>query len=92
MTPCPVCHGKGQTVGYACPGFIEMQFDCRTCAGAGHITAEQTARIERGVAERAMRFARGESQRDAAKRWGVDVAVYSRMENGLMPFPDEALP
>ena len=82
---CPHCGGRGANQGITCgPGSCEMRtHTCSTCGGSGRITPERQAKIQAGEAMRKDRISRNQTQREEAKRLGLDVVVYSRMERGL---------
>lgn len=82
---CPHCGGRGANQGIACgPGTCQMKaFTCSTCKGAGVITEYRQAKITEGEALRQDRIKRNQTQREEAKRLGLDVVTYSQMERGI---------
>lgn len=89
---CPPCNGRGYTVGIACPGARQIQVKCALCDGSGSVDSLTKYRFFRGRTMRAERVAKYETQAQAAKRLGVDVVTYSKMEQGLAPVPGEDAP
>lgn len=85
LIKCPHCGGRGSNFSIACgprkctPNYLR----CSTCQGSGSITPERQEKIKAGEAMRKDRIKRNQTQREEAKRLGVDVVVYSRMERGL---------
>ena len=81
---CPHCGGRGANQGIACgPDRCVMRtLACSTCKGAGVITPYRQAKIEAGETMRKDRIARDMTQREEAKRRGLNVVVYSQMERG----------
>lgn len=82
---CVACDGQGKTVGYACPGFRRIEMACAPCGGSGVAPPWQAEAVARGTVLRNERMARNVSQREEAKRIGVDVVVLSQAENGRRP-------
>ena len=81
---CPMCNGKGESQGFACgpTGGRIGAFPCLTCKGTGEITEEHVARIVEGQRLFEDRQARNVSQREEAKRLGMSVVLYSKVEHG----------
>jgi hypothetical protein len=88
---CPDCKGAKGSTAYACPGFRPIHIPCELCDATGEVTPEHaesvTALRAAGNAIRQERIERGESMRDAAKRRGLTVVEYSRIENGRSARP-----
>lgn len=84
MLICPRCDGQGQIHGIACgpQGGRMGYFKCSTCKGEGQITEKRMELIKKGEAMREDRITRNVSQREEAKRLGIDVVTYSQMEHG----------
>lgn len=91
MSICPVCNGQKGSTGYACPGFRPVLIPCRACGATGEVTDQHLANLAtwrvQGDALRKARIEQRERQADAATRFGIDVARYSRIEFGLEPLP-----
>ena len=90
--PCFHCHGEGEILAYinAIPQCYWTWIRCNTCDGIGTVSqAQQTAWAE-GRQRRARRVAAQLSQREMAARLGTTPQRYSRMEQGLEPWPDDS--
>ena len=81
---CPRCDGKGETWGWACPGFRYIALPCHVCDGTGEVDDGYPERLERGQAMRKARVERRETMREAAQRLGISVVAYSHMEWGIV--------
>ena len=85
---CSTCHGTGKTgpafVDYA-NGTGELVSDtkCRTCAGAGRVSAEMSRRMKVCSDARDRRVRAGIGIRDGAARLGFTPAKLSAMEHGM---------
>lgn len=84
MTECPNCKGQGSYKLLTCPGAVLRDQTCILCDGTGQIGEQRLAWIAAGRVHRDARVARYETQRDAARRLGLDVVALSRMEQGVM--------
>lgn len=82
---CPHCGGRGANQGIVCgPGSHQMRtFTCSTCRGSGVITEDRQTKIAKGEAMRKDRIKRNQTQREEAKRLGLDVVAYSQIERGI---------
>jgi len=82
---CPHCGGRGANQGLACgsSGCQMRTLTCSTCKGAGVISEYRQAQIEKGEAMRRDRISRDMTQREEAKRLGLNVVIYSQMERGV---------
>lgn len=90
MTTCPDCEGKKRLpalVNRGAAGCSWEQIPCVTCRGVGEVSADYSTRREEaksnGAVLRASRIARGETLLEAARRNGVSVVEYSRLERGV---------
>jgi hypothetical protein len=85
ITSCPTCIGKkghraiARVDGGAC---VTEWRACSTCKGAGIVTPELAARIEKGERMRLDRIRRGASQADEAKRLGITTQELADREWG----------
>jgi hypothetical protein len=67
-----------------CPGGYRHESACTACGGTGQITEEHLRKIEEGRAMRDARRARRISQSERAAELGMDLVVYSKLENGRL--------
>ena len=81
---CPSCDGRGEGYGFACgpSGCRTGALKCHTCKGSGQIDGVLMDRIIAGRKLHEDRQARNVSQREEAKRLGIDYVLYSKVEHG----------
>ena len=89
MTVCPHCRGDKKVFVFVdgrhedgTPFSRNGLCDCRTCKGAGTITAEHAARIEAGNQRRLERVAKGVTLLEAARQAGISPSELSAIESG----------
>ena len=89
MITCPSCGGRKETEIYVCGSGPRVQ-PCRPCEGTGEITTDQLIRILLGQYMRKNRVEyRNVSQREEAKRLGVDFLEWHGIECGRNPLTPE---
>lgn len=87
MLTCPTCDGTGKTGPVHInrgeqPHEWRESMPCLTCAGNKTIHNDKAIAMEFGRAARNKRVARGESLREASKRYGMSPAELSGLERG----------
>ena len=90
---CFHCHGEGTYYAHinAIPQCYWTWLRCNTCDGTGTVSQARQTAWEAGRRYRARRVAANLTQREMATRVGTTPQRYSRMEQGLEPWPDDIL-
>ena len=90
---CFHCHGAGTSFVHinARPQCYWTWLRCDTCDGTGTVSQARQTAWEEGRQRRTRRLAAQLSQREMAARLGTTPQLYSRMEQGLEPWPDDIL-
>ena len=88
---CPDCNGNKRSqalANYGAAGCKWIEIPCVLCQASGEISDERGAQIAEakaaGAALKAERLARDETLLEAARRLGVKISEYSRMERGVV--------
>ena len=93
MEACDACHGRGFNEGIACPPGRRFRVDCEACNATGNVPAgsQDARRVEKAIAEgrRLNRIARRVSMAEEAATMGITPLELSKMEHGMMPWPEE---
>jgi hypothetical protein len=90
MITCTHCDGRKESLVMACgpKGGYHGMMACSTCKGTGEITEAHGERIKQGKLMREERIERRVVVREEAKRLGVDLGAWSRIEQGGEPQAD----
>ncbi len=91
--PCFDCHGEKEIsrLAHLDTGICEWRtFRCFTCEGTGVVTTEYYAAWQEGRRRHNLRVHAHLSSREMAEKLGVRPVVYSAMEQGRVPWPDES--
>lgn len=83
MIECPMCHGEGKRIVFACPGFRALEIGCEMCKGEGEISEAQIAWVEVGALCKERRRKLQLIVRDAEIVTGIMAADICRMEAGI---------
>lgn len=91
LEPCPTCKGTREL--FAPLAHVEgqgcgpMMLPCPDCDATGTVAAGYAERAKAGRAAKAARGERCETLGQAARRFGLSVSFYSRIERGVAPAP-----